>query len=65
MQLKNKSNQTKEDLKISNDQKKIKGTMDLISQGKNSMGSPKAMATNSFAEKAIEELVIPEDHSKG
>jgi hypothetical protein len=39
--------------------------MDLISQGKNSMGSPKALVISTFAEKAIEELVIPEDHNKG
>lgn len=60
MELKKRSSsESKEDLKISNDQKKIKTTLDLISQSKNSMGSPQARTHRSFAEKAIEELIIP------
>jgi hypothetical protein len=53
MQLTKKISESKEDVKISNDQKKIKGTMDLISQGKNYMGSPQARTQKSFVEKAI------------
>jgi ATP-binding cassette, subfamily C (CFTR/MRP), member 1 len=53
---------TGENRKINLDQKKIKETIGYI-QSKRSM--IKNSTTKSFAEKAIEELIIPEDHNRG
>lgn len=53
---------TGEDRKINLDQKKIKETIGII-QSKRSL--IKNSTTKSFAEKAIEELIIPEDHNRG
>jgi len=49
MERHNSGSETKEDLKISNDQKKIKNTMDLIKQAKHSMRKSKCKAVISFA----------------
>jgi hypothetical protein len=56
-----KSENTGEDRKINLDQKKIKDTIGIIQSKRSMMKS----TTKSFAEKAIEELVIPEDHQRG
>lgn len=64
---KQKSSESAEDKRINNDQKKEKDTFNLILQNKKSKRSigPGDNVIKSFTEKAVEELMIPEDHKKG